>query len=199
MAQSVNQTIRLPVIGDLQIYVDPRDQKKAQRLLDRQPEILRRAYNNAAMEFAKKLLRVVKTCLNKGQPPPGQGVSWPPHSPHTIKRFGAHPLLHLTGQYAREVQIMKNKKNGRIMVGVPNVIKERQTSKSQGGTTTNSIRTLNQIAYILEIGTSNIPPRPLWKPAYQAAGGNKEIRKLMVKHIRKEIRKEIGGIRNAKL
>lgn len=199
MAQSINRTIKLPGLANLQIYVDKRDQQRALHLLDRQPLILRTAYEKAACEFGNKLLKIVKTCLNKGQPPAGQGVSWPPHSPHTTKRFGAHPLLHLTGQYAREVQIMKNKKNGRIMVGVPNVIKERQTSKSQGGTTTNSIRTLNQIAYILEVGTSNIPPRPLWKPAYQAAGGNKEIRKLMVKHIRKEIRKEIGGIRNAKL
>lgn len=200
MAQSVNRTIKLPVLADLQIYVDKRDQQKAQRLLDRQPEILRRAYNNAAMEFANKLLRVVKTCLNKGQPPAGQGVSWPPHSPHTTKKYGEHTLLHLTGQYARTVQIMRNR-NGNIIVGIPpNVKKERPTSKSQEGQSDgNSIRTLNQVAYILEVGTANIPPRPLWKPAYQSVGGTKEVKKLMVKHIRKEIRKEFGGIRHAKL
>lgn len=199
MAQSINKTIRLPVLATLQIYVDKRDQEKAQRLLDRQPQILRRAYENGAKEFGAILLKIVRTCLNKGEPPKGQSVSWPPHSPHTIRRFGHHPLLHLTGQYARSVSIMKNRR-GNIFVGVPNVKKERMTSKSQKGTSSgNSIRTLNQIAYILEVGTANIPARPLWKPAYQAAGGPKKIREIMVKHIRKEIRKEVGGIRYAKV
>lgn len=199
MARSINRTIRLPVLANLQIYVDKRDQEKAQRLLDRQPQILRKAYENGAKEFGAILLKIVRTCLNKGEPPRGQGVSWPPHSPHTIKKFGNHPLLHLTGQYARSVQIMKNK-NGNIFVGVPQVMKERMTSKSQEGRSSgNSIRTLNQIAYILEVGTSRIPPRPLWKPAYQAAGGPKKVREIMVKHIRKEIKKEVGGIRNARI
>lgn len=199
MAQSINRTIRLPVLANLQIYVDKRDQEKAQRLLDRQPQILRKAYENGAKEFGAILLKIVRTCLNKGEPPRGQGVSWPLHSPHTIKKFGNHPLLHLTGQYARSVQIMKNK-NGNIFVGVPQVMKERMTSKSQEGRSSgNSIRTLNQIAYILEVGTSRIPPRPLWKPAYQAAGGPKKVREIMVKHIRKEIKKEVGGIRNARI
>ena len=194
MAQSINRTISLPVLADLQIYVDKRDRQKALRLLDRQPHILRTAYENAAIEFGKKLLRIVKTCLNKGEPPAGQGVSWPPYSPHTIKRFGAHPLLHLTGQYYRSVDTYK-KKNGTWFVGVPSVLKTRPGSKKQGGTSTNGIRTLNQIAYILEVGTSSIPPRPLWKPAYQAVGGNKEFRKILIKNIKKEIRKEVGGIR----
>lgn len=199
MARSINRTIRLPVLANLQIYVDKRDQEKAQRLLDRQPQILRKAYENGAKEFGTILLKIVRTCLNKGEPPRGQEVSWPPHSPHTIKKFGSHPLLHLTGQYARSVQIMKNK-NGNIFVGVPQVMKERMKSKSQEGRSSgNSIRTLNQIAYILEVGTSSIPPRPLWKPAYQAAGGPKKVREIMVKHIRKEIKKEVGGIRNARI
>lgn len=198
MAQSINRTIRLPVLATLQIYVDKRDQEKAQRLLDRQPQILRRAYENGAKEFGNKLLKIVKKCIMTGKPPPNQGVSWPPHSEWTKKRFGEHPLLNLTGQYYREVQLMKSK-YGKVMVGVPKVIKERMVSKSNGGVTADSTRTLNQIAYILEVGTANIPPRPLWKPAYQAAGGPKEIRNLMVKHIRREIRKEIGGIRNARL
>lgn len=198
MAQSVNISIPLFGTARLDIYVDDRDQRAAERFLKNQPAVLNRAYNNAATEFGNKLLKIVKKCIMTGKPPPNQGVSWPPHSEWTKKRFGEHPLLNLTGQYYREVKILRTKK-GRVMVGVPKVLKERPSSKSQGGTSTNSIRTLNQIAYILEVGTSNIPPRPLWRPAYQAAGGPKEIRNLMVKHIRKEIRKEIGGIRNARL
>ena len=199
MAQSVNRTVPLPAVGDLQIYVNKSDQERAQRLLDRQPKIFKSAYDNAVKEFSNKLLRIVRTCLNKGEPPVGSGVSWPKHSMHTIKKYGPHPLLHLTGQYARSVKLIKEK-NGRYIIGIPaNTKKVRPTSKSQGGTSSNSIRTLNQIAYILEVGTSSIPPRPLWKPAYQSVGGNKELRKILVKHIRKEIRKEVGGIRNAKL
>lgn len=198
MAQSVNVSIPLFNVARLDIYVDSRDQQAAERFLKNQPAVLNRAYINAATEFGNKLLKIVKKCIMTGKPPPNQGVSWPPHSEWTKKRFGEHPLLNLTGQYYREVQLMKSK-YGKVMVGVPKVIKERMVSKSNGGVTANSTRTLNQIAYILEVGTANIPPRPLWKPAYQSAGGPKEIRNLMVKHIRREIRKEIGGIRNARL
>lgn len=198
MAQSVNISIPLFGTARLDIYVDPRDQQAAERFLKNQPAVLNRAYIGAATEFGNKLLKIVKKCIMTGKPPPNQGVSWPPHSEWTKKRFGEHPLLNLTGQYYREVQLMKSK-YGRVMVGVPKVIKERMVSKSNGGVTADSTRTLNQIAYILEVGTANIPPRPLWKPAYQSAGGPKEIRNLMVKHIRREIRKEIGGIRNARL
>lgn len=198
MAQSVNVSIPLFNVARLDIYVDSRDQQAAERFLKNQPAVLNRAYNNAATEFGNKLLKIVKKCIMTGKPPPNQGVSWPPHSEWTKKRFGEHPLLNLTGQYYREVQLMRSK-YGRVMVGVPKVIKERMVSKSNGGVTADSTRTLNQIAYILEVGTANIPPRPLWKPAYQSAGGPKEIRNLMVKHIRREIRKEIGGIRNARL
>lgn len=198
MAQSVNISIPLFGTARLDIYVDPRDQQAAERFLKNQPAVLNRAYLGAATEFGNKLLKIIKRCIMTGKPPPNQGVSWPPHSEWTKKRFGEHPLLNLTGQYYREVQLMKSK-YGRVMVGVPKVIKERMVSKKNGGVTADSTRTLNQIAYILEVGTANIPPRPLWKPAYQAAGGPKEIRNLMVKHIRREISKEIGGIRNARL
>ena len=194
MAQSINVNIRLPVMGTLQIYVDPRDQERALNLIRRQPKILTKAYDVSAKEFADKIKRIVKRCIQTGTPPVGQGVSWPPHSPHTIKRFGAHPLFNLTGQYYRSVDTYKKKK-GTWFVGVPSVLKTRPGSKKQGGTSTNGIRTLNQIAYILEVGTSSIPPRPLWKPAYQAVGGNKEFRKILIKNIKKEIRKEVGGIR----
>lgn len=202
MPNSINLSIRLPSIGNLQIYVDPRDQAKAQRLLDKQPEILRRAYRNGATEFANRVKRIVTSCINKGMPPPGQGVSWPPHSEYTKKKFGEHPLLKLTGQYARSIIVSQNR-DGVVFVGVPSVRKQRPAPKRQSGTgkvgSSYGSRTLSQIAYILEVGSNHIPPRPLWRPAYQAAGGPKEVRKLMIKHIRREIRKEVGGIRRARV
>lgn len=202
MAQSINVNIRLPAIGTLQIYVNKSDQLRAQRLLDRQPKILRKAYLDASTEFAEKIKRIVKRCISTSTPPSGSGVSWPPHSMFTIKKYGPHKLFYLTGQYYRSIRVSKNK-NGTVFVGVPNVLKQRKQGKIQegesGGGDSFGTRTLNQVAYILEVGTSNIPPRPLWKLAYQAAGANKGYKKLLVKHIRSQIRKEVGGIRNVAL
>ena len=54
-----------------------------------------------------------------------------------------------------------------------------------------SRKTLNQIAIMLEYGSrdGNLPPRPLWKPAFEAAGGNVVLEKEIRNQLRKELRK----------
>ena len=160
-SKSVNITLSTPV-GSLEIYVDKREQARAERLIAKTPSILTKGY-------AK-----------------GSGVSWPPHAPGTIKKYGDHTMLHLTGQYARSVTLVKGKK--RTFVGLPIGIKKiTYTGKT-------SRKTLNQIAIMLEYGSrdGNLPPRPLWNPAFKAAGGKAALQK----EIRNEVRKEIRKVKN---
>lgn len=192
-SKSVNITLSTPV-GPLEIYVDKREQARAERLIAKTPSILTEGYAKGTEKFGNQLLRIVRRSLNTGVPPRGSGVSWPPHAPGTLKKYGGgtlkkkygdHTMLNLTGQYARSVTLVKGKK--RTFVGLPIGIKKiTYTGKT-------SRKTLNQIAIMLEYGSrdGNLPPRPLWNPAFKAAGGKAALQK----EIRNEIRKEIREIR----
>lgn len=182
MAKKVNINISLP-IGSVQIYVDPRKQMQAEKLITRTPQIMQRGYDLGSRKFGNQLLRIVKRSLNTGVPPPGSGVSWPPHSVATLKKYGSHTLLNLTGQYARSVTMVTQK--DRTFVGLPPGLRKITYS----GRT--SRKTLNQIAIMLEYGSrdGNLPPRPLWKPAFEAAGGNVVLEKEIRNQLRKELRK----------
>lgn len=192
-SKSVNITLSTPV-GPLEIYVDKREQARAERLIAKTPSILTEGYAKGTEKFGNQLLRIVRRSLNTGVPPRGSGVSWPPHAPgtlkkygdHTIlKKYGDHTMLNLTGQYARSVTLVKGKK--RTFVGLPIGIKKiTYTGKT-------SRKTLNQIAIMLEYGSrdGNLPPRPLWNPAFKAAGGKAALQKEIRNEIRKEIRRVI--------
>lgn len=179
-SKSVNITISTP-LGDLQIYTDPKEQARAERLIAETPSIMRNAYDRATEKFGNQLLRLVKKCLRTGTPP--RGTHWDPHSANTIKRYGEHTLLNYTGQYLRSVQIVKQK--NRTYVGIPTNLK-----KIRKGDRT-SKRTLNQVAIMLEYGSrgDNLPPRPLWKPAFEQVGGKKVLKETIVRELRKEIRR----------
>lgn len=179
-SKSVNITISTP-LGDLQIYTDPKEQARAEKLIAETPSIMSNAYDRATEKFGNQLLRLVKKCLKGGTPP--KGVQWDPHSANTIKRYGEHTLLNYTGQYLRSVQIVKQK--NRTYVGLPSNLK-----KVRGNGKT-SKRTLNQIAIMLEYGSrgGNLPARPLWKPAFEQVGGTKVLKKTIVSELRKEIRR----------
>lgn len=181
-SKSVNITISTP-FGDLQIYSDPKEQAKAERLISKTPHILTKGYSEGSEKFGNQLLRIVRKCLTNGMPPPNSGVKWDPHSISTIKKYGEHTLLNYTGQYKRSVRIVKQK--NRTFVGLPpNLHRTLNSGKT-------SKRTLNQIAIMLEYGSrdGNLPSRPLWKPAFKAAGGKEALRKHVVNAIRKELRK----------
>lgn len=183
-SKSVNITLSTPV-GPLEIYVDKREQARAERLIAKTPSILTEGYAKGTEKFGNQLLRIVRRSLNTGVPPRGSGVSWPPHAPGTLKKYGDHTMLNLTGQYARSVTLVKGKK--RTFVGLPIGIKKiTYTGKT-------SRKTLNQIAIMLEYGSrdGNLPPRPLWGPAFKAAGGKVALQKEIRNEIRKEIRRVI--------
>lgn len=173
---------------DIQIYVDPVKQRQAERLIAKTPSIMKLGYELGTRKFGNQLLRIVRRSLNKGLPPPGSKVSWPPHATatlkkYTLKKYGAHTLLNLTGQYARSVTMVTQK--DRTFVGLPPGLRKITYS----GRT--SRKTLNQIAIMLEYGSrdGNLPPRPLWKPAFEAAGGNVVLEKEIRNQLRKELRK----------
>lgn len=105
-SKSVNINISTP-IGPLEIYVDKREQARAERLIAQTPSILTKGYAKGTEKFGNQLLRIVRRSLNTGIPPKGSGVSWPKHSPGTIKKYGEHTMLNLTGQYAKSVTIVK--------------------------------------------------------------------------------------------
>lgn len=179
-SKSVNITISTP-LGDLQIYTDPKEQARAEKLIAETPSIMKNAYDRATEKFGNQLLRLVKKCLRTGTPP--RGTHWDPHSANTIKRYGEHTLLNYTGQYLRSVQIVKQK--NRTYVGIPTNLK-----KTRKGDRT-SKRTLNQVAIMLEYGSrgGNLPPRPLWKPAFEQVGGKKVLKETLIRELRKEIRR----------
>lgn len=83
----------------------------------------------------------------------------------------------------RSVDIIKQK--NRTYVGIPTNLR-----KTRNGNRT-SKRTLNQIAIMLEYGSrgENLPPRPLWKPAFEQVGGKKVLKETIVRELRKEIRR----------
>lgn len=187
--QKVN--IRLPDFPyyKLDFVIDPKDQKDWDRLGDfvhqKIPEIMQEAFHNATKKYAKKIQDIVKQSLQTGKPP--RGTRWDPHSPHTIKRYGEHPLLNLTGTYERAVSIYQDK-SGRVLVGIP----PRHNSSS-------GRLTLNALAIILEYGSgrggsrqgTTIPPRPLWAPAFKKAGGEKGIKDLVYGDMESRVRRAL--------
>lgn len=197
-SKSVNITLSTP-IGPLEIYVDKRKQARAERLIAETPSILTKGYAKGTEKFGNQLLRIVRRSLNTGVPPRGSEVSWPPHAPGSIKKYGDHTLLNLTGQYARSVTLVKGKK--RTFVGLPIGIRRltytgktsKKGTKKIIYTGKTSKKTLNQIAIMLEYGSrdGNLPPRPLWAPAFKAAGGKAALQKAIRNEVRKEIRRII--------
>ena len=181
MAQTINITLST-VLGDVKIWANPRQQKKAEELLRKTPDILRQAYLNTAKRFGDRLAKMAKTCLRKGMPPPNSGVSWPPHAASTTRRLGEHTLLYWSSQYYRAIGVYQRGKN--IFVGVKSGTKKTRPDRSNP-----SGLTLLQVAKILEFGGGIVPARPLWIPLFESVGGKAEFKQELVKEIRKQIRK----------
>lgn len=181
MAQTINITLST-VLGNVKIWANPRQQRKAEELLRKTPEILRKAYLNTAKRFGDRLAKMAKTCLRKGMPPPNSGVSWPPHAASTTRRLGEHTLLYWSSQYYRAIGVYQRGKN--IFVGV-----KSGTKKTRPDGSNPSGLTLLQVAKILEFGGGKVPARPLWIPLFESVGGKAEFKQELVKEIRKQMRK----------
>lgn len=175
--------ITLPTaLGDLKIYVNKSQQARATNLLKSMPDILTSSYVESANKFGERLAKMARTCLSRGIPPTGSGVSWPPHSEATIKRYGQHTLLYWSSQYYHAIDVRRRGRN--IYVGVPSsTIKTRPDGRKLG-------ISLSNVAKLLEYGddTGKLPPRPLWAPLFQSVGGKDKFKQEIVKVIRHKIR-----------
>lgn len=180
MAQTINITLST-VLGNVKIWANPRQQRKAEELLKKTPEILHQAYLNTAKRFGERLAKMAKTCLRKGMPPSNSGVSWPPHAASTTRRLGEHTLLYWSSQYYHAVGVYTR---GRyIFVGVKSSVKKTRPDGRTSGLT------LLQVAKVLEFGGGKIPARPLWIPLFESVGGKAKFKQELVKEIRKQMRK----------
>lgn len=177
--------LTIPSLGNIEIYTDPRKIAKVNKLISETPKILTEAYLRASYLYGPKLVQAAKRCLRIGMPPHGSGVSWPPHSAKTIKRLGEHTLLNWTGQYMRNIKLVR--RGRQVAVGLPpGKIKIR-------GDGERGRLTLTQVAKVLEYGSEarSIPARPLWEYLWDSVGGNEPYKKVLVREIRKEIRKHM--------
>ena len=180
MAQTINITFST-VFGNVKIWANPKQQKRAEELIRKSPEIFRQAYLNTAKRFGNRLAKMAKTCIKNGMPPPNSGVSWPPHAASTTRRLGEHTLLYWSSQYYRAVGVYTR---GRyVFVGVKSGVKKTRPDGHNSGLT------LLQVAKILEFGGGKIPARPLWIPLFESVGGKAKFKQELVKEIRKQMRK----------
>lgn len=169
----------------IRIYANPTQERKARALIENFPQILTKGYKRGSTKFCDKVLTIIKQAIRSGMPPKGSGVSWPALSSKYVKRYGSHGIYLLTGQYLREIKLQVSKNGYKVYIGFTRQLAKRDKNDKNKGLT------LTQVANILEFGSStgSIPPRPLWRPAYESAGGSKKLKKSIVREIQAEVRK----------
>lgn len=193
MAKSINKYLD---VGKISINVDKAASAKVQRLLDGMPKIYTKAWEKGSRNFGTKLRDLVKRCIFTGTPP--SGVNWPPLSESTIHSLGKHPIYYYTGTYYRAITFHNDGKRVWVGVGYNRAGSTRNRfNKSVAGKARNTEQksklTLNQIAIILEFGSSDgkIPKRPLWEPAWKQIGGNKGLQQAVRKELLRELKNYI--------
>ena len=156
--------------------------EQASVLINNIENIISRSYYSAVRTFSRQLVSIVKNSIISGTPPKGSNVYWAPHAPSTIKRYGAHPLLNLTGKYARVIGVYEYK--GKTYIGVPYNLKIGKKRKL----------TMGALARILEYGTDDgkIPDRPVWQPSLKSIGGKIKLSQMIKTNIRREIMAKTG-------
>lgn len=178
--------IKLPSPADIakntQIKLEG-DWVKAIEIWDKLGPSVLSGYYSGSGKFSRAVLKIVKRVIRDGNPPPG--AYWEPLSPNTLKRWGEHDIYYLTGLYYRSVGFFRYK--NKTIVGLP--LNSRARSSSGGVA-------LSVLARILEYGTGGIgggksngtiPPRPLWNPAFKAAGGLEKLNKEIIRAIRQSL------------
>lgn len=154
---------------------------------------MRKAYEKGARRFGTILLDIVKRAIATGNPPPGSGVSWPPLSEKTKKAYtswgfpNAHPW-YVIGAMHRRVGIFITRGKKAVYVGFPQGVRATHPNKNSRRNL-NTRPTLQALAKLLEDGGGRVPPRPLFAPAFRAAGGTQRLNRFIVEELRKEFRK----------
>lgn len=177
-------------------YVDPNRLRKARKLISALPHIERNAYARGTDRFGAILVRIIKRAMKTGLPPGGR-VSWAPLADKTLKKYkrtgrGTGKPWFWLGQMYREIGIHQAKRQGKYVGFKPGV--KALTMKSKQ--ITEGRLTINRVANLLETGTMDfIPARPLFRPAFDEAGGTNKLTKYIIQEIRKECNKYIisGG------
>lgn len=149
---------------------------KVDRLLQGMNVSVSKGYKSGVEICSKSIIRIVKTAVSRSQPPPGGGTYWAPLSPNTISSHGQHGIYNMTGLYGRsiDVRVYKN----RTVIGLPMNVSVPDKNI-----------TLNQLSLILEFGDKDgrIPRRPLWGPSLKSFGGQKQIKVVIMREIRRKL------------
>lgn len=171
-------------------YVDPNGLRKAKKLISALPHIERNAYAKGTDRFGALLVRIIKRAMKTGLPPGGR-VSWAPLAEQTLKRYertgrGTGKPWFWLGQMYREIGIQTHKSRGKYVGFKSNVkaltIKNKQVTEGK--------LTINRVANLLETGTMDfISARPLFRPAFDEAGGTNKLTRYIIQEIRKECNK----------
>ena len=189
----INHYVDTP-FGQLHIFSDPAETAKAGRLINDCPKILWNAWKDAAQRYGKNIIKEAKRCINSGMPP--KGAVWPPLSPKYVEAMaGDDRIYYKTGQYEESIGVHTENMyytsgafaRPRYFVGLPlGVNKEAVRYKSK-----RRPLSLIRVAQILEQGSPkrNIPPRPLWKPLFDASGGKERIKVFVRNAIKRQLQK----------
>lgn len=196
MPRSIFTIGALPNVTVEAVYINPEKIEKVGRLIREMPEIETRAYNKACTNFGKMLARYVRSCIMTNTPP--QGVSWPPHSPDYLKKYNVIGFWQLSGQMLRSIKLRNYQ--GRYYVG-PNPNEKAIDPVNKYNRARPSKLTLIQLARILEGGDhsgadsslfhNHIPPRPLFRPSFNAVGGTARLKKYLIANLRRELKSYI--------
>lgn len=187
----INHYVETP-FGQLHIFSDPVETKKAKDLIDKSPHILWNAYKDAAERFGKIIIKEAKRCVNSGMPP--KGVSWPPLSEKYVAKMGGDDRIYYKqGQYEENIGVWEVPvyyrsgafAKNRYYVGLPQDVKKLNPKHNRF-----TDITLLRVAQILEQGNlPYLPPRPLWEPLFKANGGKDRIKTYVRNAIKRQLQK----------
>lgn len=177
------------VLGDLSLVANQRTIDRVTKTIEKTPNLLNKAYELVGNQYAQRIAKMAKRCISRGMPPPGSGVSWQPHAESTVRRLGEHGLLYWSSQYYHNIQVIKRGKH--ISVGVPSNV--RKTRPDHYKRNNSSVRTLSQVAKILEYGSldGRIPARPLWRYIWKSVNGPIGYKKDLIQEINRQVRKSL--------
>ena len=187
----INISVGSP-FGPIDIYITDKNKlAQAKKLIDKAPNILIDAYNDAANRWGGKVKKEAQKAIDRGSPPGGM-ASWPPLSEKYQARWGGS-IYYNWGQYYRGIGIHKeeavlygtSKTSTRIYIGLPNQVAKTNPLGKAGRLT------LQKVAKILEVGTRDgkIPPRPLWEPLYKHVGGKASLKRHIQEAIKRQLTK----------